>query len=569
MFSLSRLKLTGIINLSTPTCVVAEVAECHGISINKELLNDNGYFSKMNSTINSVKVPMIQKNHSQSDIPMIARFVNPSLDVVWTLQTLMSSFNYMKEIIGITDKTTMRKQVRDLKTYGLQIPSDIKRWNCCMMYKACIIFDIPLTPNTTSKDMFICLKVISELEDDEINERIGLLSHRKILSLYNSMKNVKIVYESLMENDLSNKRYDENDKVKEVDNRYAIIQGISEGNVYTGSKFPLLSWLKKEKRPLTLFFDEGISKNFYTNQQLASVLKVEMASPPLYNLWTSLVEHRLLNTFYSYEDIVCQKALTSSETIIYKQNVNEVDKNDIVLFGVFRSSLVAYTYTELEELFKHNQTFKQPFGNDHFTLDNIVKLKALSLYYKKTLLTGTISEIEEKMKFMDTEAKEIYKLYLSFNSEQKSKCIDTLTSLLFLGMSMRGWLGENVSFEYINVNEINFPIELAPVGDQDAVDIKVSSCFFNYDKTNDDSPINFNLLKLYRYRGGIYEQSVSSYDGKTIGERLHIVKFGEVSENLSACIRLTSNWILATVSYYFKVFNVKCPFDINKVREIS
>ena len=69
-----------------------------------------------------------------------------------------------------------------------------------------------------------------------------------------------------------------------------------------------------------------------------------------------------------------------------------------------------------------------------------------------------------------------------------------------------------------------------------------------------------------RYRNNIYSTATDVDDGKTIGERLKIVKSGI---SVSSCIRLTSNWFASTIYRYMTLLEIDPKFNIADLRNIG
>ena len=62
---------------------------------------------------------------------------------------------------------------------------------------------------------------------------------------------------------------------------------------------------------------------------------------------------------------------------------------------------------------------------------------------------------------------------------------------------------------------------------------------------------------------------INREDGLTIGQRLDIVKMGNTSNRVSACIRLTSNCFGASIHRYMELLHIDPKFDIRDLRSIG
>jgi hypothetical protein len=115
------------------------------------------------------------------------------------------------------------------------------------------------------------------------------------------------------------------------------------------------------------------------------------------------------------------------------------------------------------------------------------------------------------------------------------------TELLHIGFKMRGWKGEG-----------EYPLKSKDTGGE-----------VEYDKLQDEI-IKFNNdelslrdLPIFMYQGGEFKMSIKSKYGYSIHDRITIIL--ENSDD-NACIRLSSNWLLATAWYYMDRYFNERPF---------
>jgi hypothetical protein len=72
---------------------------------------------------------------------------------------------------------------------------------------------------------------------------------------------------------------------------------------------------------------------------------------------------------------------------------------------------------------------------------------------------------------------------------------------------------------------------------------------------------------MYVYQNGAYQSTSDSQKGRTIREKLQIISTDE-ADNVWACIRVSSNWFVATAYFYLDgSFNL--PFHISQLDAIS
>jgi hypothetical protein len=138
-----------------------------------------------------------------------------------------------------------------------------------------------------------------------------------------------------------------------------------------------------------------------------------------------------------------------------------------------------------------------------------------------------------------------------------------LNNLLELAMYTRGWNGV--------LNE--FPIEEAIVENQNIVDIAVTESLNKYENSVRGLPSDISCcfagLPLLKYQHKKFIVINDTDNGKSLGERIEIMKSGENIQNVNSCIRLTSNYLSASVYRYYQALRLPVPFDIDRLRYIS
>ena len=129
-------------------------------------------------------------------------------------------------------------------------------------------------------------------------------------------------------------------------------------------------------------------------------------------------------------------------------------------------------------------------------------------------------------------------------------------------MCCRGWLKDSDPL----------PISEAPVENQHLVDIRVTSSFADLDAFL--SEINTNLQNIFLSLPLLRKRNdwvvINSIDkGKTIKERLEILKKGEDHGDHNSCMRLTSNYLAQSVYRYMQILELEPPFHLEDLRDIS
>ena len=126
---------------------------------------------------------------------------------------------------------------------------------------------------------------------------------------------------------------------------------------------------------------------------------------------------------------------------------------------------------------------------------------------------------------------------------------------------MRGWDGKSA-----------YPIKSSHKDDPNLIDERTYDQLelFEYQLKEQITigPMISNL-PLFKYHYGQFTILNYKCHILTIGEQLIIVKEGNLHNDDSSCIRVTSNWILATVYRYYQILHLSPLFDIKQMAIIS
>lgn len=137
-------------------------------------------------------------------------------------------------------------------------------------------------------------------------------------------------------------------------------------------------------------------------------------------------------------------------------------------------------------------------------------------------------------------ARELYLVYQSSSEKTKVGITGAVKKLFELSMYMRGWMGKG-----------DYPVEKAPVDNQVIVDLNVTAAILEFELACSElGEIGCVILDLplLKYRAEDFHLISSVTNGRTIREKIDIVKAGDEHDNYDSCIRLSSNY-LAVSSY--------------------
>jgi hypothetical protein len=212
-----------------------------------------------------------------------------------------------------------------------------------------------------------------------------------------------------------------------------------------------------------------------------------------------------------------------------------------------------YSIDELQATFLEYYDFIDPHSrtNEHFNDLEIKRLyKLLNDIHKDNEKAACFIDVIETIYSGMLKRSKLIEEMTIFCAENHSIAREFFTDLLNIGLKMRGWTGEG---EY-------------PLKSMDTVKI------VDYDSVQDEIIIFYNNLNdlaelpIFIYRDYNFIMSIDSKRGYTIKDRLRII-FDNATQN--ACIRLSSNWLLATSWYYMDRYFNEQIFEKKDLDNIS
>lgn len=269
------------------------------------------------------------------------------------------------------------------------------------------------------------------------------------------------------------------------------------------------------------------------------------------------------------------------------------DTESVVSFGsVEYCDLITFKASELSDHFKSREAFINPIKpSENFTSTAIKKLKIICKTIKTidrkkreiiyteeqrnnfSTLLAVIEKVESTMLKLSSNAEEFKEFYDNLDNKEQVK--NAFQKLMNAGMYMRGWK--------VSCSEDKLPLQsidtVTPIGKHNEVSDYTSFALAEFRDSLDKLPTSISSkiknLPLVCAQYNIDEkkpdfiQSMSPEDGLTIWDRYLIVKEGENSKKVSACIRMTSNWFVSSSYYYMTVIGMERIFDICQMSKIS
>ncbi len=266
--------------------------------------------------------------------------------------------------------------------------------------------------------------------------------------------------------------------------------------------------------------------------------------------------------------------VTNERTAIMFEDIVDLDSSELVSYGSPDNEMRAFTYSELLDTFKRYRVFQDPSSEEgeYFSdrsIATLVRVSTLPLQSKESdenrairnELVGVCNTIRDVLRDVDDDTRNFIFRYEQGNSKQKKTIEDMVWSFHSLAMNMRGWSGEGP-----------YPIIHTPVDNQNLVDSRCLDAVIDLERKVEDAGTSgemFLNLPLLRFRQNTFSKATNQKDGLTLGQRLYIIRDGNSSDRIAACIRLTSNWFCSSIYRYMELLKIDPGFNITELVSIG
>lgn len=615
METLDCLEITGPIAENTPYCVLIEIADAHGLRYD----SSSSPFSLIPGLVDSINntSPPYFTHQDKNTLPALARFVNRNER--WPQDKLISAYNFIRQFTDDSiDPLTLLPLQFDI---GRPTPRQPQRINACILYCICHYHKINITSKTTMEQMAQAVRL---LRDDvaSVMRRVRVFIEAKATrtDLINILMmspytiddpdppqtvggDYRRIPADIVNHDILNNLHHQLTDVPTLQRK--ITPSTNEGAValaainysidLTGAQYPLKEyqvlcrigrtdykpddpwlryWSETNSRVIDLMetFNPIFPENYYRSERLSTLAEregytlEEIAHSSPYEL---LQLAYVSDTFY----YGLLPGVTEDVTPISLEPIEDVLPSELLIYGN-RSTQQLHTIT-IEELYEHmsiNKSLVSPF-NPESTISTIA-LNKLRLYLRQlsvrsdaelySNLVNKINMIEHLHLATDEPTRQLLSNYHDSDENMRHEILDTLYTLLYAGMAMRGWFDDTKPF----------PVEEAPVDrkDNDKVAIAVTQYLNQFEDACQQLGAvgdQIKSLPLVRNRSGHYHKSTDVNDGLTIGDRITITREGYNTQNIKSCIRMSSNWLCASAHKYLMILNQPAPFNLLRLRSIS
>lgn len=537
-----------------PQCVINDIAAAHGTKPDF-----------LHVTMRDVSPP-----YTHEDWRYIARFINPYVE--WQLEPLKTSFRFYQEQMSLD-----LSKVPTNFSFGFQTQDQPFNFNTPLMCAFCLKYGVKVYPEMRPEQLAYCLRsllfpsyyLVGQLIPNLMNlssaqlANIGVeltqeLRLPKVIT-HDALKSIKIptqIYEPLEAVAFAAKKFslDISSSPSPLE-EYYILKQCSSPDEYTPFDPQMRYYYFRNPRLylLTYHFNPLFPARYYS---VLNTLVSEYGYESSFESYSLLCEEYYCNNFYHG----IRPGIKNKESLFLYET--DVSSNSLLCFGNSYDGYVFLTYVGLARYFHHTKAFLHPLEKSILDEHHIKRLSNLArLDYphdtpedkeNREKLIEAITEVN----LFNTLTEEKVKSFLEkYNSSPDPKVQEILKGLLEIAMYMRGW-------------EPGKEYPVTEAYDCDERDINVTHAITNWEANL--SPWEEILdLPLVRY----VNNWLSSNDetiGKTIGEKIRLVKIGEDSYNVSGtCIRISSGWLACSAYRYMCLIGMSPPFPIHKFVYIS
>lgn len=341
----------------------------------------------------------------------------------------------------------------------------------------------------------------------------------------------------------------------------------------------LLGYLQRDKFALDLRqrFRIHIPEHLYNTDSLK-----RMADEEGYSIECNMSHYEYLrsvreyDTFYAFGKGPAESFPRSNDYLLIQgDRIDGLDRSELLCYGNIHksdASLTVISYQELLDTFKMYKEFRNPVSEGYqvFSDRSIRKLKILAQkpcadarYHEVRLsLYRMIVHIETFIKKRNLDIMSI-KNELNVNIISRNRMVMLLKQLLELGKAARSY----------DQTKDSFPYGLGSATETQT-ETTVSNLLVSlYTMCQEETAISEKFLSLPMMRyvpsNSSFHTSQDEYDGLTVKDRLDILAKGDSVNEMSSCIRLTSNWFCHTSYYYLVMMGEDAPFDIASLKRVG
>lgn len=316
------------------------------------------------------------------------------------------------------------------------------------------------------------------------------------------------------------------------------------------------------------YFNRNIPINLYKKELLCNFYSIEGID----NNIDSLLEYSIYNTFHHLR----QPEVIATCTSFTKDNFSEIKGVELLSYGVLSCSyeelenntMAIYTIDELTSMFHSQKNFIDPLSGEQFSKDSIKKLSNIcSGLIRNNVIKYDVKqkakELKSAIEMVIIRQQDLSQQIINWaNLVENNKNVQhVLETLLDSGMYMRAWAGPPHPYPIMKAIEDN--------RERIYKDTTISLSNFNDLNNALCEEMRVDKLPLVKYFKGHFVESDCDYEGRTIADRISIIDKGETIREMSSCIRLSSNFIIASAYRYLQLIGKTPNFSIGSMIDTS
>jgi hypothetical protein len=557
---LDKTRLIGGILDDTPRCVISDI--CFSLGMDDEYIESKP-LRKLIAEIPEIDpIEICVDDPPEQTLPHIAMFVNCNEE--WNYFSLLQAFFSLVYF----SPSSFRPQHHQ---YGPKTNTSPDSIDVCTAYRICRHFRVPLSRDTPFCEMITAIEGLSPASV-YFSEHVSIKNSQSTIS----QEDIFLGIVNLKPTVLS----------------YLCPSTPDEAIVFAAAVYSLD--ISPSKDPITEFLKIRAETSFHYAPHDEGFRRRYLVNPLHYHVRKRWIPH--LQYVYSEKEIVAfakeigyhperasmyrkREALerlisfvsvpnfypgphpnSDSCTPILRESITALSPIHYVSYGS-GERFVTYTLDELRDYFERLRYFGDPFAPGQMyspeSIEHLENIVATSSESGRQLLAA-IRRIRESLKGLSTFEIMWINRYTLLSEKEQQDARKVLSCVMDLGMYMRGW----------KVTQEKYPLTAEECMLDPSLtlerDLRVTEGFEELYHLPDKSLILD--LPLLQYVSGKFFPSDSAEQGKTIGERLEIIRSGE---DVHACVRLSSNYICASAYRYLDLISHKPDFDIKDLRPIS
>lgn len=582
-FSLNRYTILGSIDYNTPLCVIEEIMKCLGHEVSIEDIEQ-----QRNIIVEYIKTEdktvIIKEDYDEQELSDISTFTSQK-ETNWDTDNLIKAFNHIVSYNGL---------IAENFTYGSKTNNNPLSYDVTMLYSFCIENGIRTNCTDTLNELAAYVRLSFAKRHVLLGTLIPKLSQIDNFGLINVLKESK--YGEKIEFVFSDSSQESIDRLKNIDkplsksiltNEEAIIYAAKNYNLdITESSSPAREMLEIAKsenyRPI---IEDRFQRNYKLNPSYYDLTKFwKSRLSTLYN--EKMLMTLLSGECVNYRDIsdprqfLYEITLTKNvypgiipdaeytETYVYKTPFTELNPKHIITYGILHTKdIIALTPEEITKFLILHKEFKD-FKHEGEILSerNLKKLILICKNFpheeKFTSLLNTIRDTKTIGNVMNSKMKEFISYVKNCDQGTKDQINRLFETMFELGMVMRGWDKES-SYPLSETDCQDFATRYDEI--ETRVGESMKQTVDNINSMSDTTKMIIKSLPLIKLseKDKSYYRNTNSDEGLTFYDRLMLIS--SKPESIYSCLRLSSNYIVATSQYYNVLINGKTYIDVAKL----